>query len=250
MKAKAFKLTLEVNQKFIDGDKNNVLLFGKIPAMITPPLDEDYWQFRVMVNDEQAIIGFPKFGTIGIGFAKEDDWNTNLPYSYSTQTLWEHIKVNKYFASIPDERCLKAIKMVQKVATEMKQAELEADEMIILQNEPKLLSEITNKVMDIKEFKKKCKILKRNYFDTFTNSGLGTERKSKNYCMFFGYNPDTNKYRYKFDFYATTPEMAIGKFYSMVRRHCLTGSTKTESKFDILYVSNLDEAVFGVPKIW
>ncbi len=250
MKAKAFKLILEINQKFIDGDDNKVLLFGKIPAMITPPLDEDYWQFRVMVSDEQAIIGFPKFGTIGIGFAKEDDWNTNLPFSYSTKTIWENIKVNKYFASIPDELCLKAIKMVQEAAKEMDDFDRNADELIMLQNEPRLLSEVTGKVMDIKEFKKKCKILKRNYFDTFTNKSFGTERKSKNYCMFFGYNPDTNKYKYKFDFYATTPQVAIGKFYSIIRRYSLTGNKETGDRFDNFYISDIDEAVFAVPKNW
>lgn len=50
--------------------------------MITPALNEDYWAYRVRLSEKQAIVGFPKFGTIGIGFAVEDDdWNTNLPYS-------------------------------------------------------------------------------------------------------------------------------------------------------------------------
>ena len=30
----------------------------------------------VRLSDAQAILGFPKYLTIGIGFAIEDDWNT------------------------------------------------------------------------------------------------------------------------------------------------------------------------------
>jgi hypothetical protein len=68
--------------------------------------------------------------------------------------------------------------------------------------------------------------------------------------MFFGYNPDTNKYKYKFDFYATTPQVAIGKFYSIIRRYSLTGNKETGDRFDNFYISDIDEAVFAVPKNW
>ena len=49
---------------------------GRGVAMITPPIDEDYWAYRVRLSDTQSIVGFPKFGTVGIGFAVEEDWNT------------------------------------------------------------------------------------------------------------------------------------------------------------------------------
>jgi len=55
--------------------------------MMTPPINDEWWLFRVKLSDEQAVVGFPKFGTIGIGFAKEDDWNTNLPYTCDTDTV-------------------------------------------------------------------------------------------------------------------------------------------------------------------
>ena len=37
--------------------------------MVTPALSESYWAYRVKLSDKQAMLGFPKFGTIGIGFA-------------------------------------------------------------------------------------------------------------------------------------------------------------------------------------
>jgi hypothetical protein len=83
-------------------------------VMITTPLGEDYWAYRVLLNDTgQAILGFPKFSTIGIGFAQEEDGNTNLPYTCSTEEIFEHIKHNKADPEIPDSRVLVAIEMVR-----------------------------------------------------------------------------------------------------------------------------------------
>lgn len=84
---------------------------------MTPPIDEDYWSYRVMVSETQAIVGFPKFFTIGIGFAVEEDWNTNLPYTCDTEQIWNHIAHNKGDDSIPDELCVEAIKLIQQAAT-------------------------------------------------------------------------------------------------------------------------------------
>lgn len=88
-------------------------------VMITPALDEDYWSYRVIVGEHQAVVGFPKFTTIGIGFAVEDaDWNTNLPYTVETERIWEHIKHNKGDDSIPDEWCIEAIRLIQQAVLE------------------------------------------------------------------------------------------------------------------------------------
>lgn len=240
-KEKPFKLVLEVNEKYIDGDKNIVNMFG-VTAIITPPLDEDYWQFRVKVNDEQAIVGFPKFFTIGIGFAKEDNWNTNLPYSYSTKVIWEHIKQNKYYASIPDKRCIEAIKIVQKAAADFFQAEKEAEELIIFQNEPQLRDEATGKFLTVKEFKKRCKILKRSYLDTFTNKAFGTETKKREFCMLFGKLPNGKGYKYKYVFYQFNLESAVKQFMSVLRRYNLTGSTElADARFSNFQVAGLDD---------
>lgn len=88
---------------------------GRISDMVsmTPRIDEDYWAYRVVLSEKQAIVGFPKFGTIGIGFAVEDDWNTNLPYSSATETIFEHIRHNKGDDSISDDDVRAAIEMVR-----------------------------------------------------------------------------------------------------------------------------------------
>jgi hypothetical protein len=82
-------------------------------AMLTPAIGEDYWSYRVRLSDKQAIVGFPKFSTIGIGFAVEDDWNTNLPYTCDTDEIFGHILHNKGDASIADNDVREAIAMVQ-----------------------------------------------------------------------------------------------------------------------------------------
>lgn len=98
-----FKLEEEYSKSF----------FADGLIMMTPPIDEDYWLFRVGVSDNQAIICFPKFCTFGIGFQFEEDWNTNLPYNCDTMEIYEHIKHNKGDEKIPDAVCIEAIKMVQ-----------------------------------------------------------------------------------------------------------------------------------------
>ena len=96
--------------------------------MITPPLDEDYWYWRVQLGDNgQAILGFPKFTTIGIGFAQEqEDWNTNLPFPCSARKIFEHIKPNKGDEAISDTDCIEAIELVREAARNFKA--LSADE--------------------------------------------------------------------------------------------------------------------------
>jgi hypothetical protein len=92
-------------------------------AMLTPFVNEDYWLFRVKVSETQAIVGFPKFSTIGIGFAREDqDWNTNLPYACGTDMIVHHIRRNN------DEKISRtiihdAVVMVQDAARELMRTE-------------------------------------------------------------------------------------------------------------------------------
>lgn len=88
------------------------------PVMITPPISEDYWAYRVRVADGQAIVGFPKFSTIGIGFAVEEDWNTNLPYDCSAEQIYEHIEHNRGNESISRETCIAAIRLIQDAVLE------------------------------------------------------------------------------------------------------------------------------------
>jgi hypothetical protein len=101
--------TLAVERKAQTDGTNT---FGNIA--LTPQLGESYWSYRVLLSERQAIVGFPKFFTIGVGFAiEDDDWNTNLPYTCDAVEIFNHIKDNKGDASISDEDCVAAIKLIQ-----------------------------------------------------------------------------------------------------------------------------------------
>lgn len=111
-------VTLQLEER---DQENKTVRFGGI-GMLTPSPDEDYWTYRVRLSDTQAILGFPKYLTIGIGFAIEDDWNTNLPFTCDTKEIWEHIAHNKGDDAIADEDCIKAIEMVQEAARRDREA--------------------------------------------------------------------------------------------------------------------------------
>ena len=89
------------------------------PIELTPDIDEDYWSYRVRLSDTQAVVGFPKFGVIGIGFAVEDeDWNVNLPATATTEGIARHIMVNKGDESITAFDVVCAVAMIQRAAQE------------------------------------------------------------------------------------------------------------------------------------
>jgi hypothetical protein len=92
------------------------------PVVFTPPIDEDYWSYRVVLSEHQAIVGFPKFSTIGIGFAVEEDWNTNLPYTSETDKIFQHIAHNKGDDRIADVDVKHAIRLVQDAASADREA--------------------------------------------------------------------------------------------------------------------------------
>lgn len=82
-------------------------------AMFTPPIDADYWTYRVIVGEGQAVLGFPKFGTLGIGFAVEKyDWNRNLPATSGVDRVTEWILPNKGDDHIPDEWVRQAVALI------------------------------------------------------------------------------------------------------------------------------------------
>ena len=87
------------------------------PVSLTPLIDEGYWQYRVRLTDAQAVVGFPKFSTIGIGFAVEDDWNTNLPYTCGTKEIRKHIWHNRGDDAITKAQVDGAVRLIQDAAT-------------------------------------------------------------------------------------------------------------------------------------
>jgi hypothetical protein len=95
-------------------DKTLSLSSGHQVILATPSLDENYWSYRVRLSENQAVLGFPKMMTIGIGFEKEaEDWNTNLPWWAPSDKILKHIIVNKGDSSIKDKDVLTAIKMIR-----------------------------------------------------------------------------------------------------------------------------------------
>lgn len=105
------ELTLEIrdqaNETPVIGDSTSAIALTPLPS-------EDYWSHRVRLSDTQAVIGFPKYSTTGIGFAVEDDsWNTNLPYSCPTDQILAHIIDNKGDEEIDDADVREAILMIQ-----------------------------------------------------------------------------------------------------------------------------------------
>ena len=107
-------MKLEINSSFIKANDIFQSPDGKQILAVTPPLDENYWIMRVPLSKKQAIVCFPKFFTIGIGFqVEEDDWNSNLPWQRDAEYIFNHIKSNKGDKSISDKDCIEAIKMLQ-----------------------------------------------------------------------------------------------------------------------------------------
>src|SRR5688572_12641230 len=102
--------------------ENRTPVFGGL--MLTPQIDDNYWAYRVRLSEHQAVVAFPKFATVGVGFTKETDRNTNLPYFISTLVIWEHIKHNKGDAAISDDDCIRAIEMVRGAVAADKAQEL------------------------------------------------------------------------------------------------------------------------------
>jgi hypothetical protein len=116
------KLQLEFRDEFRKAKDN--FKVGRMIIVMTPPLDEDYWVFRIKLHEDQSLVAFPKFGTLGIGFAQEEDWNTNLPYQCTTIDIYNHIKCNKKYKEISRAECIQAIQILQKASKYYKENEM------------------------------------------------------------------------------------------------------------------------------
>jgi hypothetical protein len=109
------KLIIEVNSKKVIDQ-----MAGE-SVMITPPIDEHFWLARINLFEDQYLLAFPKFSTIGIGFSVEQDWNTNLPYRDRAEPdglrdvdeIRKHIWHNRRYIAIKKNRTNRAIRMLQ-----------------------------------------------------------------------------------------------------------------------------------------
>lgn len=121
------KLVLEMNGQFPE-DSPELKKLAERGIMLTPAIKPDRWLFRVKLSEKNAIVGFPKFTTIGIGFQHEEDWNTNLPFSCPSDEIWKHIRHNKADAKIRKPNGLKAIQMIREAAAVYLKRDLAAEE--------------------------------------------------------------------------------------------------------------------------
>jgi hypothetical protein len=111
-------IKVEVNSAFARA--NDIIATPSRAIALTPPLDGDYWAYRVKLKHGQAIVAFPKFFTIGCGFAMEEtDWNTNLPISCPTMEIFNHIKCNKKYKDIKNLDCIAAIEAIKAAIAEV-----------------------------------------------------------------------------------------------------------------------------------
>lgn len=111
-------MTVElVLQRRAQPDYTNVLEVGESLVLLSPTVNEDYWEYRVGLSEGQAVVGFPKFGTIGIGFAVEEtDWNTNLPFMLRTDEIVEHIWRNRGSSVRSRATVTEAVRLIQAAA--------------------------------------------------------------------------------------------------------------------------------------
>lgn len=114
------KLVLEINENCVD--KTTHYVAGNNQIMVCPPTGEDYWVFRVKLCKDQAVLGFPKFGMVGVGMALEENGNTNLPLNSNytplanANRIYSHIKCNKRYKSITHQMIVDAIILIVKGA--------------------------------------------------------------------------------------------------------------------------------------
>jgi hypothetical protein len=67
-------------------DKTGVANMPGVQILLTPPISEDYWAYRVIVADGQAVDEHD---------GKKSSWNTNLPYTSDAEQIADHIWRNR-----------------------------------------------------------------------------------------------------------------------------------------------------------
>ena len=112
-KSQGARLTVEVNVNFVEAGTAFPIPGGGT-FIVTPPLDGDYFIARVVLHKDQAVQIFPKFMTIGCGFAiEEGSWNTNLPLAWNTDELVDHIWKNRKYEEITKEMVAEAVDLLK-----------------------------------------------------------------------------------------------------------------------------------------
>jgi hypothetical protein len=230
------RLKLEVSTKFVEEqtdiatgkatDKNRLRLGNAVVLVAPLNLDKDYWQFRVKLgNKGQAIVGFPKFGVIGIGFALETDWNTNLPSSCDTDEIFNHIAHNKGDNDILDSDVKIAIGMVQKAAKRWAKYEQTVKDRIVWEKDPFMRE--GDRLLTLKEFSERCHLLRASKPSVITRVGIPAAGipdrhfKVRKYAVLFGLTSSPYSWKYKLTFYCKDKKEAFKRAYQSVVNHSL-----------------------------
>ena len=130
------KLVVEYKEGF-QPSNDTIKTNGGI-IMFTPSINSEYYIMRVVLYKDQALVAFPKFGLIGVGFAiEEGSWNTNLPYQVEAERLYRHIRCNKKYRAITKQMCLEGLKLLQDACKKYEEDKAEKEPIRINVNSPK-----------------------------------------------------------------------------------------------------------------
>jgi len=237
------KLTLEVNTAMVDermgvhdGEKDpNVIKVKGETVYASPHGGANNWLFRVKVSDAQAVIGFRKHFTIGIGFMAETDKNTNSPYECATDYIYDHIRVNKGDDLIPDERCIKAIRLIRTAAKNWMDFETKAMDKKVMKVFPELQRPDGN-IMTLMQFRKACRVAQGAY---------GGE-----YHVVFGWNVATQAWKYKFDVNSKKGKAAAMQFLYWYLRNTAIYNDPNLSRHDMVKGADFAYNKASLPNKW
>ena len=199
-------MKLEINPNQVDRTMIGNIAIGQ-------PGDQENWSYKVQLTDKQAIVGFPKFGLIGIAFLVEDsDGNTNKPSGSDAEEIYDWIKENKGDDSISKENSIKAIKMIQRAVKKVKQAESEAVNKKAMEVEPLLIGD-------------NGKIISKKHFKEVTHVSVYGKGKFRRFAIMFGYKESRWKYLFKVGcgYDIKTKSQAMNKSYELLIKHNALG---------------------------
>lgn len=94
-------------------DTTRVAVTGREQAFImTPQLTPDYWTYRVALSNGNAIVAAPEFGTLGIRYQIEDEYNVTNRWDYTANEIEALIRRNRP-ANTTREEAMSAIRKIQ-----------------------------------------------------------------------------------------------------------------------------------------
>jgi hypothetical protein len=130
------KLVVEYKKGF--EPSKDCIKVGNGIIMFTPSINSEYYIMRVVLYKNQALVAFPKFGLIGVGFAiEESNWNTNLPYQVPAERLYRHIRQNKKYRAITKAMCLEGLKLLQEACKKYEEEQKANEPIRVNVNSPK-----------------------------------------------------------------------------------------------------------------